>query len=87
MRDKAGTTGKQVGKLAPDQIVTLKAGPVQADNFTWWQVDTGAGLTGWVSSGPANDPWLKPDKAPAVTPAAGGAGWSTGQSKSEIWCR
>jgi hypothetical protein len=72
VRDKAGTTGKQVGKLSPNQVVTIKSGPVQADNFTWWQVDTGSGLTGWVSSGPVNDPWLKTDKAPAVTPAAGG---------------
>jgi hypothetical protein len=72
VRDKAGTTGKQVGKLGPDQIVTIKSGPVQADNFTWWQVDTGSGLTGWVSSGPVNDPWLKTDKGTVVTPAAGG---------------
>jgi hypothetical protein len=72
VRDKAGTTGKQVGKLSPNQVVTLKSGPVQSDNFTWWQVDTGSGLTGWVSSGPTNDPWLKTDQAPVVTPAAGG---------------
>jgi len=74
VRDKAGTTGKQVGKLGPGQIVTIKSGPVQADNFTWWQVDTGSGLTGWVSSGPADDPWLQPDKGTVVTPAAGGGG-------------
>ena len=72
VRDKAGTAGKQVGKLGPNQIVTIKAGPAQADNFIWWQVDTGTGLTGWVSSGPAEDPWLTPDKATVVTPAAGG---------------
>jgi hypothetical protein len=74
VRDKASTTGKQVGKLAPGQIVTIKSGPVQAENFTWWQVDTGSGLIGWVSSGPPNDPWLKPDKGTVVTPAAGGGG-------------
>jgi uncharacterized protein YgiM (DUF1202 family) len=73
VRDKAGTSGKQVGKVGTGQTVTLRGGPVQADNFTWWQIDNGAGLTGWVSMGPANDPWLNPDSAaPAITPATGG---------------
>ncbi len=74
VRDQAGTTGKQVGKLGPNQTVTIKGGPVEADNFTWWQVDTGSGLTGWVTSGPADDPWLQPEQDAAVTPAAGGGG-------------
>jgi hypothetical protein len=74
VRDKASTSGKQVGKLSFNQVVALQDGPVQADNFIWWKVDTGGGLTGWVSSGPANDPWLKPDQGAtaAVTPASGG---------------
>jgi hypothetical protein len=73
VRDKASTGGKQVGKVGTGQSVTLRGGPVQADNFTWWQIDNGAGLTGWVSMGPVEDPWLKVDDgAPPITPAAGG---------------
>jgi uncharacterized protein YgiM (DUF1202 family) len=74
VRDKAGTAGKQVGKLNPGAVVKILGGPSQADNYTWWQIDNGAGLTGWVSMGPANDPWLQPESgsSPAITPAAGG---------------
>jgi uncharacterized protein YgiM (DUF1202 family) len=74
VRDQASTSGKQVGKLNPGAVVKILGGPAQADNYTWWQIDNGAGLTGWVSMGPANDPWLQPESgaAPAITPAAGG---------------
>jgi pilus assembly protein CpaE len=67
-RDRAGATGSQIGRLLQGAIVTLVAGPAQADNYTWWQVDNGAGQVGWVAAGPAEDPWLVPyqEGRPAV---------------------
>ena len=70
VRDKASAKGKQLGKINAGTVVTLVAGPEEAENYAWWQVDNGAGLVGWVAAGPSNDPWLVPDAGAA--PAAGG---------------
>lgn len=73
VRDSAKAKGKQVGRLDLNTVVTLLEGPVQADNYAWWKVQSDAGLTGWVAIGPANDPWLVPAAgASATAPAAGG---------------
>lgn len=61
MRDRAGSQGKQIGRLNQNALVTVVAGPTKADNYDWWQVDDRAGMVGWVAAGPANDPWLIPD--------------------------
>jgi hypothetical protein len=73
VRDMARAKGKQVGRLNLNAVVTLLEGPVQADNLPWWKIDSGAGLTGWVAAGPANDPWLVPATEASVTaqPAGG----------------
>ena len=70
MRDRASTSGKQIGRLLQGAKVTIVAGPSEADNHTWWQVDNGAGQVGWVSAGPAGDPWLAVDQPSG--PAEGG---------------
>ena len=61
VRDAASATGKVAGRLGPGDIVTLKAGPTEADNYTWWQVDDGKGTMGWVAAGTKDDPWIAPD--------------------------
>jgi Bacterial SH3 domain len=65
IRDRASAKGKQVGRLNANVVVTLLEGPTQAENLAWWKIDNGAGLVGWVATGPANDPWLVP-AAPAA---------------------
>jgi hypothetical protein len=70
MRDRASASGKAIGRLLQGAKVTVVAGPEQADNYTWWQVDNGAGMVGWVSAGPEGDPWLAADQP--AGPAAGG---------------
>lgn len=70
MRDVASTKGKLLGRVTQGAVVTLVAGPTQADNYTWWQIDNGAGQVGWVAAGTPEDPWLAPDKASG--PAVGG---------------
>lgn len=34
--------------------------PVEADGFTWWQVRTNQGLSGWVAEGTDTVSWLEP---------------------------
>lgn len=73
VRNTASAKGKQVGRVNANVVVTLLEGPVQADNYAWWKIDNGAGLTGWVAAGPANDPWLVPAKQANVTAQPAGA--------------
>lgn len=70
MRDVASAKGKQIGRLLQGAVVTVVAGPTQADDYAWWQVDNGAGQVGWVAAGTADDPWLVADQN--TGPAQGG---------------
>jgi hypothetical protein len=70
VRDTASAKGRQVGRVGSGAVVTLVGGPAQADNYTWWQVDNGAGLRGWVAAGTAAEPWLVAYTA-VSTPATG----------------
>lgn len=63
VREQASRSAKQVGKLNSGVVVTLIGGPAEADGYTWWQVDNGSGLKGWVAAGTASDPWLLPPNA------------------------
>ncbi len=76
VRAKAAKNAKQVGKLNSGAVVTLTAGPTEADGFTWWEVDNGKDVKGWVATGPASDPWLKPEAPP---PPSSGETASTGK--------
>ena len=70
VRDQAATTGNKVGKLNADAVVKVIGGPVQGENYTWWQIDDGAGVVGWVAAGTLEDKWLAPDVG--AGPAVGG---------------
>lgn len=75
VRAEPSAKAQQVGRLNVNTNVKILEGPQQADNYTWWKVDNGAGLAGWIASGPENDPWLVPavaaaTAAPAETPGA-----------------
>ena len=74
MRQQATSGSALVIQLGTGQVVTVLEGPVQAENFTWWRVDDGAGRTGWVADGDGETVWLGPrtgepqavDRAPRV---------------------
>lgn len=70
LRDAPSSKGKLVGRLAANATPTVLEGPTKADNYDWYRVDTGGGLTGWVAAGPANDPWLKIEEQQAEAPVA-----------------
>lgn len=69
VREKASAKSKLVGKLNANASVSLLEGPVEAENFSWWRVDNGSGVVGWVAAGPKNDPWLVPGAAASATNA------------------
>lgn len=72
VRDQASAKGKAVGRLAGNSVVAVLEGPVDAENYSWYRVDNGQGLVGWVAAGPKDDPWLVlvEQAAPAPQPTA-----------------
>ena len=70
VRAEPSARAQQLGRFNVNTNLTILEGPQQADNYTWWRVDNGAGLVGWVASGPENDPWLVPAVAAATAAPA-----------------
>jgi len=48
LRTEASTTGEVLLELTSGQRLSIVSGPVEADGYTWWQVETGLGTSGWV---------------------------------------
>jgi hypothetical protein len=48
LRADNGTTSEVVRILEDDTPLTLLTGPVEADGYSWWQVQLEDGTTGWV---------------------------------------
>ncbi|MGC8780139.1 MAG: SH3 domain-containing protein [Anaerolineae bacterium] len=71
MRDKPSSSAKLLGRLAPNTVVSVKEGPTDAEGFTWWLVDDGAGHVGWVAAGTADDPWLSVEKGSGAAVGGG----------------
>jgi len=60
VRGAATTSSQLLGQLSTGQRVTVIDGPVEAEGFTWWQVEDGSGITGWVAERDAETVWLSP---------------------------
>ncbi len=72
VRTDASASASEVGQLTAGAVVTVTGGPVQADDYTWYQVNNGSGLTGWVALGPPDSPWLEPQASGTPVPTAVG---------------
>lgn len=59
-RDVPSTDGQLLGQLGTGQLVNLIDGPVEADGFTWWQMDDRQGNVGWGAEGDDETVWLSP---------------------------
>jgi hypothetical protein len=69
LRDNASPSGALLIQLTTNQRVTVVEGPVEAEGFTWWKVDDGAGRVGWVAQGDAETVWLTPQSGGAQVSA------------------
>jgi len=58
VREAPTASAKQLGRLSPGALVSVRDGPVEADGYRWWQVASGQGLDGWVADGDGEDDWL-----------------------------
>jgi hypothetical protein len=57
-RTRPTTNSPVLTILQEGQILNVLDGPVQADGFTWWQVDTSEGAA-WTADGSGGDTWLQ----------------------------
>lgn len=50
------------GRLCTGEKVAIKGGPTTADGFTWWQVQSASGLSGWAAEKSADGatPFIQP---------------------------
>jgi len=48
-----------VAKIPRGTLFTIKSGPVQQDNLTWWEL-TSATVDGWAADGDGTNRWLTP---------------------------
>ena len=54
MRVAAGTNEDLVKTVSDGDVLTILAGPKEADGYDWWQASTDSGDVGWVA-----DKWLE----------------------------
>ncbi len=51
VRAKPLSSSAEITRLDPGTVVDVAGGPVCAEDWSWWQIETAAGLTGWVAEG------------------------------------
>jgi hypothetical protein len=51
------------GEIEPGEVITLIDGPVCANGWVWWFIQSrSSGLMGWTSEGDRNEYWLSPEE-------------------------
>jgi SH3-like domain-containing protein len=59
VRTDPGRGAKAVAKVPRGTLFTIKSGPVQQDNLTWWELESDT-VDGWAAAGDGTDRWLTP---------------------------
>lgn len=59
VRQDAGRQARAVAKIPRGTLFTIKSGPVQQDNLTWWEIENDT-VKGWAAEGDGNTRWLTP---------------------------
>ncbi|WP_162787678.1 SH3 domain-containing protein [Anaerolinea thermolimosa] len=63
LRKEAGKDAERVGWIQPGEVARVLEGPVCADGWVWWKVETlTGGYTGWAAEGDGTEYWLIPWK-------------------------
>ncbi len=59
VRSDPGRGANAVAKVPRGTLFTIKSGPVQQDDLTWWELDSDT-VDGWAAEGDATNRWLTP---------------------------
>ena len=91
IRSGAGKTNPYLGQIEPGGGVKVLEGPLCADGFSWWLVESAqGGLRGWTAEGRESEQWVMPcpdqtvacNKKPAPTPSSLAASPSSSNDKN-----
>ena len=66
IRAQPSMAGNKVGAVGNGDIMRVLGGPVTADSYTWFRVETDSGETGWAAESNC-DYWLSPHDGPTAT--------------------
>ena len=69
IRASASTGGQIVTTVPQGTALTVVGGPAQANGFTWWNVQTAGGVTGWAAGQFLAKPAPEPEPDAPVNPA------------------
>jgi len=92
----AGKATSYLGQIEPGGGVRVIEGPLCADGFWWWLVEsTQGGLRGWTAEGRESEEWVIPcsdqtiacNKKPAPTPSSPAAPTSSWKDKDNNKCK
>jgi hypothetical protein len=63
LRSEPDARAEITGQIEPGEIVNLIDGPVCANGWVWWYVQSRrSGIMGWTSEGDRNNYWLSPSE-------------------------
>lgn len=92
IRSGAGKANSYLGQIEPGGGVRVLEGPLCADGFSWWLVEsTQGGLRGWTAEGKGLEQWVIPcpdqtvacNKKPVPTPSSPTASPSPSKDKNK----
>ncbi len=92
IRSVAGKANSYLGQIEPGSGVRVLEGPLCADGFSWWLVETlQGGLRGWTAEGKGSEQWVIPcpdqtvacNKKPVPTPSSLAASPSKDKDKNK----
>jgi len=92
IRSGAGKANSYLGQIEPGGGVRVLEGPLCADGFSWWLVETTqSGLRGWTAEGRESEQWVIPcsdqtvacNKKPPPTPSSLAASTSSSKDKDK----
>ena len=69
LRSAPSLSGATSARLDPGLILVVVQGPICADGYPWWQLQTAEGLLGWAAEGSGVVYFLEPVSPASVTPS------------------
>lgn len=67
IRESPGLDAERIGEMPAGSVLSILAGPVCADSYTWWLIRYGS-VTGWTAEGQNTTHWIRPSTAESHAP-------------------
>lgn len=94
IRSRAGLTTNYLGQLEPGEGLKIIEGPICADGYSWWLVESRSGsLRGWTVEGKSSMQWILPCPnenvacTMLITPTSSAVASNIDNNKTEAICK